>query len=87
MDCSRPPQNEDGVPHFAYFDESTQTSFVWAGNFDDPIEVCVGGYGEPASDYIDPRKYLMPAPSQITGPGVWLSWFEVICWQYLERNS
>ena len=42
-------QNDDGTPHFAYFDVATQLSFIWDGR-SDHIEVSHGGYGEPIID-------------------------------------
>lgn len=38
--------NEDGVPHFAYYIKGIETSFVW--RLDSPVvQICPGGYGEP----------------------------------------
>ena len=50
-----PPQNADGTPHFAYFISEEHggprggVSFVWTGDYNQPIEMCIGGYGEPAT--------------------------------------
>lgn len=45
----------DGQPQFTYFDPSSTLSFVWTGVPTDPIEVEVGGYGEPVQAVISRR--------------------------------
>ena len=44
-----PPQNADGTPHLTYFIKEGEASFVWSGDFDQPIQMCQGGYGEPVT--------------------------------------
>ena len=59
----------------------TQLSFVWAGNLQESIEVCHGGYGEDVIDTIDPQHHVqenfMPTASG------WLHWFEMACVAYI----
>jgi len=53
--------NEDGVPHFAYYIKGIETSFVW--RLDSPVvQICPGGYGEPAvgTIIIEPEVRTMP---------------------------
>lgn len=66
------PQNEDGTVHFAYFRKDTQTSYVWDG-LGDSIEVCWGGYAEPATDSIE-----APAGSNASVPQV-MEEFKRLC--------
>jgi len=77
------PQNADNHAHFAYYDKAHEVSFVWAGNPDELIEVCPGGYGEPAQDAIDPRPYGTSAPATSVG---WLAWFQSIAQIYITRR-
>lgn len=43
----------NGIPHLAYSESGI--SFVWTGHPSDPIEVEVGGYGEPVTHVITTR--------------------------------
>lgn len=49
--------NADGKPHLTYFDTEHNISFVWSGVYGEDIQVCPGGYGEPARWY-QPTEYL-----------------------------
>jgi hypothetical protein len=82
---SEPPQNEDGNPHFSYFDKEWQLSFVWGGDSSDFIEVSHGGYGEPVTDTIDPISYLPDLRARY-GPRAWLLWFASVCEIYIIRK-
>lgn len=47
---SRPtivPQGQDGTGHFSYYDYDRALSFVWDGDYKQPINVSQGGAGEP----------------------------------------
>jgi hypothetical protein len=78
------PQNADDHAHLAYYDKKHEVSFVWAGNLDEMIEVCPGGYAEPVQDTIDPRNYGASLVES-TAAG-WLAWFEVTCQHYIKRR-
>jgi hypothetical protein len=43
-----PTEAADGTPHLSYF--AGDTSFVWSGSAERPVQVCPGGYGEPVRD-------------------------------------
>lgn len=43
-----PSEAADGTPHLTYF--ADDTSFVWSGSAERPVQVCPGGYGEPVND-------------------------------------
>lgn len=40
-------QDADGSPYLGFFDRDTQLGFCWSGDFDQDVEVCHGGMGEP----------------------------------------
>lgn len=48
-----PTEARDGTPHLTYY--AGDTSFVWSGNIEHPIQVCPGGYGEPVVDHVWPH--------------------------------
>lgn len=52
---NQPMQSEDGRPHLTYYIWPHTLSFVWAGEPDEEVEVCVGGYGEPVQFTFSPR--------------------------------
>jgi len=74
-------QNEDGHPHFTYFDKPNQLSFIWNGLANE-IEVCQGGYGEPVIDRID----IHAEPDKQTA-AEWMLWFLAICRNYVYIYS
>ena len=76
-------QDDDGTPHFTYFDYDTQLSFVWDGK-SDHIQVAHGGYGEPVSDTI---PLSLPTNDTMTNGKAWLLWFMIHCRLYLERKE
>ena len=78
------PQNADDQAHFAYYDKAHDVSFVWAGNPDECIEVCPGGYAEPVQDTIHPRSHNVSFVS--SDPAGWLDWFESVCGTYIARR-
>lgn len=43
-------QDADGSPYLGFFDPDTQLGFCWSGDFDQDVEVCHGGMGEPIID-------------------------------------
>ena len=75
-------QDEDGTPHFTYFDYQTQLSFIWDGS-QDRIQVAHGGYGEPVIDTI---TVMMP-PISLLPSTDWLSWFQSICDLYVVTRG
>jgi hypothetical protein len=74
------PQNADGTPHFTFFDQPSQMSFIWDGN-SSCIEVSHGGYGEPAIDHIQvvPRAGIANASAQR-----WMELFQLVCTNYIR---
>src|SRR5690242_829159 len=77
------PQNEDGTPHFTYFDKPTQLSFVWDGSTP-YIEVSHGGYGEPMMD-------KLPVPDRLREGGTKPRWaledFAALCDGYVAQHK
>ena len=73
-------QNDDGTPHFAYFDVATQLSFIWDGR-SDHIEVSFGGYGEPIIDLYRPGSLRSDIPTTSIN---WLDWFASVCQTYIS---
>lgn len=74
-------QDEDGTPHFCYFDKPTQLSFVWDGKSSN-IQVAHGGYGEPVADQIPVNRLV-----DITNSKAWLVWFKTLCEAYVDENK
>lgn len=72
-------QNDDGTPHFTYFDVETQLSFIWDGH-SDYIEVSHGGYGEKVID--DIRITQTDQTIEATARG-WMDWFRSTCIAYV----
>lgn len=82
-----PNESADGTPHMTYYDTATETSFVWSGSAERPIEVCPGGYGEAVTAEIDPvdvpaldRAERMPAYQL-------LAVFRSVCDQWLREAA
>ena len=76
-------QNEDGVPHLAYFNKEFNLSFVWSGQVGEPIDICPGGYGEPAVHQI-----LMDTGQALKEASIhdWLAWFRGVCEEWIDTN-
>jgi hypothetical protein len=83
MSESQPPQNADNHAHFAYYDKAHEVSFVWAGDPNEQIEVCPGGYAEPVQDTIDPRDYGTAVHATAAN---WMVWFRTIAQAYITRR-
>lgn len=79
-------QDEDGRPHFTYFDHGTQLSFVWSGDFREPIQVCHGGYGEPVVDNIGSTDFFAPREGVVL-PQAWLLAFQMTCDEYIKARK
>jgi hypothetical protein len=81
-----PTESLDGTVHLTYFDVDTQASFVWSGSAERPIEVSIGGYGEPVMDEIWPVD--VPAMDAWTrlSPMEALRVFRAVCDQWLTEN-
>lgn len=69
-------ENDDGKPHFTYFDSARQLSFVWSGGPE--IEVCPDGYGEPAQARI-------PVPISWSRDITTLSMFHAMVLHYIAQ--
>lgn len=54
-----------GSPHFTYFWQPLQLSFVWNG-MSEAIDVCHGGYGEPVSLHL-PSFVAVGMPAEVLG--------------------
>lgn len=78
-------EDEDGTPHLSYFAE--QTSFVWSGSAERPIQVCDGAAGEPVTDTIDPTKHITQSEWVDLRPLGLLSMFKDICDTYLRARA
>lgn len=60
----------DGKAYMSYFDADSQIGFEWTGSYEDPVEVSVGGLGEPITHIItgtpngrqDLRQYFTSSP-------------------------
>lgn len=76
-----PREDADGTAFLSYFAENT--SFVWSGSAERPVQVCDGGAGEPVTDvfWLD-----WPGPY---GPGhiAVLDLFRRACDHYLRTRS
>ena len=74
-------QAEDGIAHLAYYDKEHQISFVWNGRQGDRIDVCPGGYAEPANEsyyaYIGFVPHLIPLDTALT-------LFRITCQRYIR---
>lgn len=79
-----PFENADGIPHLTFYDPNENISFVWSGDFDRPIQVCPGGYGEPAAAEIDVS--CDPMQEMDFPVGIFLAWFRGQCRLWVERN-
>lgn len=77
-------QNENNKPHFTYYDDNRDLSFVWDG--ENPfIEVCPNGYGEPAEYSI--WHVHGPNPQVADTPLKWLKWFESTCLEWTHPDD
>jgi hypothetical protein len=77
-----PTEAADGSAHLTYFAEDT--SFVWSGSAERPIQVCPGGYGEPVTDVIWP-DWMGYDPGDRALPTM-LVRFRQSCDEYLRGN-
>lgn len=80
-----PTEAADGTVHLAYFAEDT--SFIWSGSAERPIQVCPGGYGEPVTDTIEPIDVpAMAGAHRMTLYQV-MHTFRLVCDQYLRERE
>ena len=77
------PQNDDGTPHFAYYDKPNQLSFIWDGR-SPCIEVSHGGYGEPVVDHIPVNGRAGISSASSTR---WMDWFQLVCTNYVRLKE
>lgn len=78
-------QDEDGRPHFNYFDPGTQLQFSWDGDFKDPIQVVHVDQGQPI-DHISPTKFFAPNEGVVL-PQAWLLAFQMTCDEYIQVRN
>ncbi|MBU2698856.1 MULTISPECIES: hypothetical protein [Pimelobacter] len=68
----------DGTPGLEYYIADGDMACAWSGNLHDPIEISLGGYGEPVEHLIlvDDLKATGKVPSNLDAA---LLWFVQVC--------
>jgi hypothetical protein len=81
----------DGQPHFTYYRKDLDWSFNWSGDFNDSIQVCEGGYGEPVSWCLVAEEnswmsYWIAKGEPEVHPLFFLEAFQWFCDQFVEAK-
>lgn len=80
-----PSEAADGTPHLTYFADNT--SFVWSGSAERPVQVCPGGYGEPVAATFEPMDVPDMDGWHRMSPMRALTVFKSVCDQWLREHS
>jgi hypothetical protein len=72
-------QDEDGSPHFSYFDPVSMLSFVWSGRHEDNIQV--ENIEGQVVDSISPAAIM---PNFMPTAVGWCEYFKSVCDEYIE---
>ncbi len=81
-------QGIDGTPALYYFDHPRLLAFLWSGNYNAPIEVSFGGFGEPVVwkfNFYDHR----PSSAGIAGTYGLTTAFALVCqdWMLAKEDA
>lgn len=72
----------DGTPGLEYYMSDGDIACAWSGNLQDPIEISLGGYGEPVEHLIlvDDTKVFYTVPGNLDAA---LLWFVKVCREWV----
>lgn len=73
-------QGQDGAAHLTYYDKTHIISFIWDGTKGDLVDVCPGGYAEPAVGL-----FRLSFDPTLVNTHAALAMFEADCETFVER--